>query len=362
MFLLAPADLYKSVEQHAANITIPNHDLAGYLIGVWNIYDTPNYIKIAQDGYGSDPAFLTVFFPGYPLLIKVTAFFLLGNSLLAALLLANIAALIFFWYLYRLVVEDYGPAVARRAVILSATFPSAFFLFLGYTEPLLLACTVTALYYGRRSRWWVAGSLAAAAALIKQPGLFLVVPLGYMYWQARRHRASVDAQTPRFAWLSLLLAPLATAVYSGFRYLYVQAPSQGITDLGGKELLTIPGLPLLRALQVLHTENPLLVVNLLDVCFTLLLIVLAIRTILTVRIVPYVIYTVLLTVASLAVTWPDVWRPEVNMPRRLLLVFPIYIYLARMTPHPRTFRLLVGACFAVFLTLSWLFVHWVFVS
>src|SRR5437588_4552987 len=117
------------------------------------------------------------------MLIKAASFIFLGDTLFSSLVIANVGALVFFWFLYRLVEADYGPATARRAVILSAVFPTSFYLFLGYTEAPLLAFTVAAMYFGRQHKWWLAGIMAGCAALMKQPGVLLILPLGYMYWK-----------------------------------------------------------------------------------------------------------------------------------------------------------------------------------
>jgi hypothetical protein len=361
-FFLTPPAVYQNVQEHYPNVVLPQHDLAGYLLGIWNIYDTPDYIKIAQEGFASNPTWLTALFPGYPLLIKLTGVLLFDQLLLAALVVANVAAFLFFWYLYRLVVLDYPPEVARRAVIVSAIFPTSFFLFLGYTEAPLLAFTVAALYYARRQCWWAAGLLAVGATLVKQPGVFLMLPLAYLFWQAWRTAPGGQGRPSLWAALWLLPAPLAAAAYSLYRYFYLQTPSQGLTDVGASGVLTIPGLPLLRALAVIRPDNPLIVVNVIDVVFALLLIGLVTGVVVRIRRVPYTLYSLLLAGVSLALTWPDVWRPEVNMPRRLLIIFPIYIYLACVTANPRVFRW-VGATFLTgFLILSGLFITWTFIS
>jgi Gpi18-like mannosyltransferase len=167
-----------------------------------------------------------------------------GQSLLAALLVTNISALIFFWYLYRLVEADYGEKIAKRAVILSAVFPTSFYLFMGYTEAPLMAFTVAAFYYGRQGKWWLAGILAGCAALIKQPGIFLLIPLAYMYWKQyitykdKRKRFSFFR---KLEWAWLLLIPITALGYMAYRYLFLSTPSSGATDLGANESITFPG-------------------------------------------------------------------------------------------------------------------------
>jgi 4-amino-4-deoxy-L-arabinose transferase-like glycosyltransferase len=360
---VAPASSHNHVLRDYPGVTFPNHDLPGYTIDIWNIYDTRHYISIADAGYQSDPGFLTAFFPGYPMLIKATSTLLFGHTLLSAIIVANVCALIFFWFLYRLVEADYGEKIAKRAVVLSAVFPTSFFLFLAYTEAPLLAFSTAALYYGRQHKWWLAGVLAGAAALIKQPGVFLAIPLGYMYWRQHvTYRQFNFTLLKRSDWAWLLIGPAAAVVYWVSSQDYLQAASSDFTNLGASEVLTWPGLPLVRALQEARFSNPLLAANLMEIGFTLLMIALVALTVVKVRSMTYGLYSVMLTLISLCVTWPNVLRPEVNVPRRILIIFPIFVALSLVIPSNRLFRCVVYTCFAFFLVLSGLFVNWVFIS
>lgn len=338
-----------------------------YIIGVWNVFDTNHYITIATQGYESNPYYLTAFFPGFPLLIKLFSTLLFGNSLLAALLVANVSTIFFFWYFYRLVEADYGEQVARRAVVFSAVFPTSYYLFLGYTEAPLLAFSLAALYYGRQGKWWAAGMLAGAAALVKQPGIFLFVPLVYMYARqyaahTSRERRSVSDFIKRKEWAWLLLCPATAMAYMAYRYLLLGAQLKGPTDLGAGEMLQLPGVALVKALQVAHTGNPLLAFNLMEIAFTLLMIGLVVGSLIKLRSMTYAIYSLLITVVSLSVTWPQIWRPEVDIPRRMLIIFPVFIYLALVTSNKRAFVYTAIASFLLGLSLCCLFINGFFIS
>jgi 4-amino-4-deoxy-L-arabinose transferase-like glycosyltransferase len=360
---VAPEDSHRHVLRDYPGVILPSRDLPGYTIDIWNIYDTRHYVTIAQYGYEADPDYLTAFFPGYPLLIRLVSIPLFGHSLLAAIMVANISALMFFWYFYRLVEADYGEIIAKRAVILSAVFPTSFFLFLGYTEPPLMAFMAAAFYYGRQHKWWLAGVLAGCAALTKQSGVFLTLPLAYMYW--RQYITYKDRWSffKRREWFALFLCPLAALVYTVYRYLYLLHPNvYHATDLGAGEILTFPGVPLLNAINQVNFDNPLLAANIMEIGFTVLMIGLVAGAILKIRSTTYSLYSCMLAVVTLGVTWPNVYRPEADIPRRMLIIFPIFIYLALVTPNRRVFRYLVYTSSALFLVLSGLFVNWIFIS
>jgi hypothetical protein len=364
---VAPAQTYPNVVDHYPGSYVPNYDTFGYALGVWNVHDTQHYISIADNGYGKEPFFYTAFFPGFPLLIKLVSFLIGGQSLLAALLITNISALVFFWYLYRLAEADYGEEIARRAVIISAVFPTSFFLFMGYNEPPLLAFTVAAFYYGRQQKWWLAGILAGCAALVKQPGIFLLLPLGYMYWRqyvAYRDRRRGTLFLKKLEWAWLLLIPIAALGYVAYRYLLLGTPSQGPTDLGAGEELTLPGLPLVRALLAIPYGSQFFAANLLDILFAVAMIVLVAALVIKARSKMFALYSVPIALVSLCVTYSDTlrFRPEIDMPRRILILFPIFIYIALALPSTRAFRYYVFASILGYLFLTGLFINWFFVA
>jgi hypothetical protein len=360
---VAPESSHAHIHRDYPDVVLPNHDLYGYTVGLWNIYDVRHYITIAEHGYEADPGWLPAYFPGYPLMIKLATPLMLGDSLLAALVIANACALLFFWYLYRFVEMDYGGEIARRAVLLSAIFPASFFLFMGYTEAPLLAAMVSSIYYARRGDWWLAGLLAGAAAFIKQPGIFIVVPLAYIFWQQYRANRTKWPLAQKLSWAWLLLAPLTALAYSLYRYFYIAAPLSDVSDMGGAQKLSIPGYPLFKAIQAIGPDNMLLPFNLMDIAFTLLTIALVVGVIIKVRSMPYRLFALVVGITNLSIymyTYVD--RPEVNAPRRLLIIFPIFILLALITSSRRVYRLLAYASSALFLVLSGLFANWIFVS
>jgi len=98
---------------------------------VWQRFDTLNYVHIAQFGY--DAPILVVFYPLYPLLIRVLTP-LFKDSLVTALAISFVATFFLFWGLLLLVRLDFGDRVATRAVIFYAVWPASFIFFCGYAE------------------------------------------------------------------------------------------------------------------------------------------------------------------------------------------------------------------------------------
>lgn len=142
------------------------------LLAVWGRWDAVHYLDIATIGYhGTDMAF----FPLYPLLIAGLGG-LIGNHLIAGLLISNAALFFGLLFLYKLVEHDFDRAVARRAIFYISIFPTAVFFSAVYTESLFLMLTVASFYYMRERRWWLAGAIGFFAAMTRVEGVLLAVP------------------------------------------------------------------------------------------------------------------------------------------------------------------------------------------
>jgi hypothetical protein len=125
---------------------------AKILLGVWQRFDTLWYVKIATQGYSPDDG-STVYFPLYPLLIKLLGKVLLENYLLAVLVVSNVAYVGVLFYLYKLAELELGKAASRRSVLYLSVLPTAFFFLVAYTESLFLLLTLAALYCAPKKPW-----------------------------------------------------------------------------------------------------------------------------------------------------------------------------------------------------------------
>ena len=116
---------------------------------VWNRWDTPHYLDLAQYGYSTEEPtrLFFVFFPLYPQLIKI-ATLVVGDAFAAALIVSSIASVAAGLLLYRLVRLDGPDDLAWRAVWFLFIFPTSYFLHIGYTESVflmfVLACVLAA--------------------------------------------------------------------------------------------------------------------------------------------------------------------------------------------------------------------------
>jgi len=157
-------------------------------LAIWSQWDAPHYLDLARDGYvsGGVQARWIVFYPLYPWLVRASAV-VLRDELVSAFFVSAVASVAAGLLLYRLARLDEAEAVARASVFFLLTFPTAYFLHIGYTESLFLALALGAFAGARGGRWWVAGLLGAAAGMTRVNGLLLVPALACEAFE--QHRA-----------------------------------------------------------------------------------------------------------------------------------------------------------------------------
>ena len=169
---------------------------------MWNNWDTLHYLGLAEHGYvaAGDSRVSLVFFPLYPWLIRLTAFFA-RDYMAAALIVSGFASVAAALLFQRLARCDESEEVSRNAVWFLFIFPTSFFLHIGYTESLFLALTLGCFLAARKECWALAGLLGAGACLTRVNGLILLPALatevGLQYWQTRRINL-------RWLWLGLV--------------------------------------------------------------------------------------------------------------------------------------------------------------
>jgi Gpi18-like mannosyltransferase len=175
-------------------------------------WDSPHYLFIAQNGYVNegDPANFIVFFPLYPLLVRLVTFDSAFINL-SGLIVSNVSSMFAVIYLFKLAKLDYSDSVAKKAVLYLSVFPTAYFLSAVYTEGLFLALVIASLYYARSAKWHVAGFLGLLASLTRIAGLLLLPVLVVEYFNQREWKLKMVnlklfwAGLPVFGFLAYLL-------------------------------------------------------------------------------------------------------------------------------------------------------------
>lgn len=365
-------------------------------------WDAAWYLVIAHYGYrpdlGAYTASRTAFFPLYPLGLRAIS--ALGVPPIAAGVLLSVAALALALYgIHRLTTlelsglgHERAAASARLAVLLTAFAPMAFFFSAVYSESLYLALSVGLFWSARTGRWAFVGVLGALAGATRSTGLVLALPAAMIYLYGPREDRVADfvrcgwrRALPRFRlrrdalWLGLL--PVGVLIYglclaleggSVLEPFHAQAvwgrhfagPYVGLWDGieaafdGARQLLSGQSR---RVYFAVASGSPF--VNASHNLMLLALMVAAVPAVVgAVRRLPlaYGVYTI--AALALPLSDPVSAQPLMSLPRFLLVLFPLFIWLAAwLTEHPRVQRplLVCSAALMVFFGAQFATWHWV---
>ena len=335
-----------------------------HVFTAWERFDTLWFLRIAAFGYEREDA-SAAFFPLYPLVSRGVANLLGNHWLLGAYLVSNVALVIAMTVLYRLTALEFSDATARRVVLYLAVFPTAFFLFAPYTESLFLALSVGCLYAARRSCWLLAGYLGAMASLTRSTGLLLMLPLAVeAALQARAHVGPARERVTRLA--QGLAASAAVPLGIGAYFLYWERAFgnwRQPLDVQGSNWARDKSWPWETIANGwregtayfgsypggYHTVDLLMVLLGLAAGVWILL-----RTRLT-----YGLYYWAALIFPMTLVWGG--RPFLSMPRFLLVMFPLFWALARLSERWKAHDAVVAASACGLGLLSVLFVNWYFI-
>jgi len=147
--------------------------LAPRYLWTWAAFDGAHYLRIAKNGYD---AYTQVFFPGYPLLIRLLNP-IFNNYLLSGLLIANLSFIIFLLGLYSLLLRNWPEKLVQKALKIYLFFPTTFFFNSLYTESLFMCLTVLFFNFLDQKHWFKASIMAFLASLTRVVGIFLGLAL-----------------------------------------------------------------------------------------------------------------------------------------------------------------------------------------
>ena len=183
----------------------------------WNIIDLHNrwdsywYLDIAQNGYylrGETDISNVVFFPLYPLLVRMLGPLAGGNLVLSGWILSSVFLMLAAGMLVRLTQEFHPDLDPQLTVAFLLVHPMAFFLNAVYSESLFLFLSLATVYYALKRNFPVACIWAALASATRVAGVFLIVLLLVEFVQANGWRSLFT----RRAW-PLAMAPLGALAF-----------------------------------------------------------------------------------------------------------------------------------------------------
>ncbi len=182
----------------------------------WANWDSGAFLYISQHGY---PQNWTVFFPCYPVLIKLIS--LLGlNPFWSGFLISQICTIIFLFFLFKLVSLDFDTQTTKRVLFATLIFPTSFYFASLYTESLFLAVTIAAFYFARKRNWLLASLFASLASVTRPIGIGVILAIFTEYFLVKQPPLNlnyfINSRIGRLALYSLIAILILTGLNSFF--------------------------------------------------------------------------------------------------------------------------------------------------
>ena len=196
-------------------------------LSIWNpvSLDSRHYLSIAENGYviAGDERLKLVFFPFYPILIKLVSF-LTQNYFAAGLIVSNLCFILAGWVLYELTLLDHSRETALRTVKYFCLLPASLLFSAPMSDSVFLLACVSCLYLTRKKHYLPASLIGGLAAFTRLPGLILLAPVCFELVADTVTACSgggitakrVLRRTGQYA--SLLLIPAGFALYLYLNY------------------------------------------------------------------------------------------------------------------------------------------------
>jgi hypothetical protein len=402
----------RKVIQHAS-LTHGFGRLGDLLVAPAARWDAGWYLLIVHQGYkptlGAATAPRAAFFPLYPLLVRALSA-LLVPSVLAGVVISTLALGVALYGLHRLTALEAGATasarqVARLAVMATAFAPMAFFFSAVYSESLYLALSIGVFWFARKGRWGWAGALGALASATRPTGVLLLAPALILYLYGPRQDRPPDRTvlaaganhpavwthrvatlvSPRYrvrkdlAWLALM--PLGIALFAAYlglaggdasapfasQQLWARHFAGPLAGIWTAAVAAFDGLRQLLSLQGHHSYFPQATgAPLVSASHNVLLFAFAIGAAFAVvgvlRALPLAYGVYVLLALALPLSYPVGSEPLMSLPRFLLVLFPLSMWLGGwLSAHPRARAPLFAASGAslAFFTGAFASWHWV---
>lgn len=345
--------------QVPASAQLPQLSGAESLIfGVWRHWDAIHYLNLAQQGYSSADAGMSVFPPLTAWSIRAFDLLLPGGVDLAGMVTSTLMFGLALTLLYRLCATYYDDsALPRWAVVVMALLPLGHFFAAPMSESLYLALTLATIYAAFRRRWWLAGIAGFLATLTRTQGVLLLPVAGLFLlqdclssettWKARIQRLLLGGYPLALILLGVvaftvfrtaLHAPPLDQVYKEISYLTFVDPLTGlwvnlrwlwtIHDLSNVDAWAVVATLLLTALLILQERK---------------------------RHLPLTIYTVtslFLFVSKINYAYgTNIITHTQSFGRYALMLFPLTILMARFLEQGGRWRRIVGVFALLILTM-----------
>ncbi len=157
--------------------------LKAIIFSMWNQWDSVAYVTIASQAY-ANPIHL-VFYPGYPLLIRifstVISLFYPVTLRISGVIASSSFLLVTLTVLFQWCKSKFSKDLAYTVVLVLLFFPTSFFLRATYTESLFLMLTVCSFYFADKKRFLISALFCGLASATRLVGLGLIPIILFIY-------------------------------------------------------------------------------------------------------------------------------------------------------------------------------------
>lgn len=144
----------------------------------YKTWDAQHFLYISEKGYhkGNDS---NAFSPLYPLLIFVLDS-VTKNSFTAGLLISNVCSLVAFYLFFIVTSQWFDEKIARKSLIFLLCFPTSFFFSLIYSESLFFLLIMLFFHFLTQKKIMIASLIALLIPLTRLVGIFIIFP--FLSW------------------------------------------------------------------------------------------------------------------------------------------------------------------------------------
>lgn len=313
---------FKQSFPYAPSVLFPH---GSPLFWSWANFDGVHYIRLAEYGYAF--GLTQAYFPLYFLLMRFFNLFF-RHYLFSGLFISHLFFFFCFFIFYKLLKLDLKKEQVKKTLLLMVIFPTAFFFLSLYTESLFLTLIFLSFYLARKKHWLWAGIIGALSSACRVTGVFLIPALLIEYWQQKPKKKRISFKNLIFC----CLPGFGLLVYMYFLQSKFSDPLMFVHSQPGFGAgRSVDKIVLLyqvfwRYLKMIFTvdpSNPIYFTVHLELWLTLLFLIVLILAIKKVRF-SYLIF------AALSFILPTLTGILSSMPRYLLTVFPVFIFLGSL--------------------------------
>lgn len=296
------------------------------LFWAWGNFDGQRYTSIAQNGYGTGEL---VYFPVYPILIKFLST-IFGNSLFTLNLIGQVLSNLFFiislFGIYKLIRIDFSEKIANITIISLLLFPTSFYFATVYTESLFFALLVWIFYFARRKKWLLASVLGIIISATRVIGVFVLLSVAIEWFIQKKEKNILNLP------VVVLTIPAGLLGYMYYIYkktgdflaFYSEQAHEG--EHRSTHIITLPQVYYRYLFEIFPNLSlnyfPTVFTTSLEFVLSTLFLIVSVILFFKTRL-SYAIY------AFIGVLIPTFLGSFSSMPRYVLVIFPVFIFLSQ---------------------------------